>query len=99
MLKKLYLLLAIAGFVLPYYFFVSFLVENGPDLPLLLDQLFASHISTFFAVDLIMTALVFLLFSYRETQRIQLKNWWVYAVATLVVGPSSALPWFLYVRE
>jgi hypothetical protein len=28
-MKKLYLLLAVIGFVLPYYFFVSFLIANG----------------------------------------------------------------------
>ena len=50
--RKLYLFLAFVGFVLPYYFFVSFLVTNGPDLPLLFDQLFANDISTFFAADL-----------------------------------------------
>lgn len=68
-MKRLYLVLAILGFVLPHYFFVGFLIENGLDLPLLFDQLFANQISTFFAVDLIITAIVFLLFSYREAQR------------------------------
>ncbi len=94
-MKRLYLVLAILGFVLPYYSFVSFLVENGLDLPLLFDQLFVNQISTFFAVDLIITAIVFLLFSYREAQRAQMRNWWVYAVATLFVGPSFAFPLFL----
>ncbi|HSR33367.1 MAG TPA: DUF2834 domain-containing protein [Anaerolineae bacterium] len=28
-----------------------------------------------------------------------MRNWWVYAVATLFVGPSFAFPLFLYVRE
>jgi hypothetical protein len=97
-LKKLYLLLALAGWLFPYYFFVSFLVENGLDLPLLFDQLFANNISTFFAVDLILTAIVFLLFSYRDAARLGMRHWWVYLVATLAVGPSFALPLFLYVR-
>ncbi len=26
-------------------------------------------------------------------------NWWVYVVATLIIGPSFALPLFLYFRE
>jgi hypothetical protein len=97
--RRLYLLLAIAGFVLPYYFFVSFLFENGLDLPLLISQLFANDISAFFAVDLIITAIVFLLFLYSEVPRYQVQNWWLYLVATLAVGPSFAFPLFLYFRE
>lgn len=99
MIRTLYLLLAIAGFALPYYFFLSFLIENGLDLVLLVNQLFANDISTFFAVDLLITAIVFLVFTYRESQRHGMKNWWVYIVATLLVGPSFAFPLFLYFRE
>jgi hypothetical protein len=69
--------LAIAGFALPYYFFVSFLVANGLDLKLLLSQLFANDISTFFAVDLIITAIVLIVFVYRESLRLQMQNWWL----------------------
>ena len=99
MKKRLYLLLALLGLVLPYYFFVSFLIENGLDVQLLVDQLFASEISTFFAVDLIITAIVFLFFSYQESRRVHMENWWAYVVAALVVGPSFAFPLFLFFRE
>ena len=98
-MKRLYLFLAIAGFVLPYYFFVSFLLSYGLDLGALIGQLFASPISTFFAVDLIITALVFLGFSYAESKRVGIGNWWVYLASTLVIGPSFSFPLFLYVRE
>ena len=89
-MRKLYLILAVIGLMLPYYFFVSFLVENGLDLGLLIDQLFANDISTFFAVDLIITAVVFLIFMFREAARYRMRNWWLYVVATLAVGPSFA---------
>ena len=98
-MKRLYLILALAGLVLPYYFFISFLLEQGFYLPLLMDQLFANDISTFFAVDLLITAVVFLLFSYQEAQKLQMRNWWAYAVATLVVGPSFSFPLFLFTRR
>jgi hypothetical protein len=98
-MRKLYLVLAAIGFVLPYYFFVSFLVEYGLNLGLLIDQLFANDISTFFAVDLIITAIVFLIFMVREAARYRMRNWWPYVVATLAVGPSFAFPLFLYFRE
>jgi hypothetical protein len=78
---------------------MSFLVEYGLNLVLLIDQLFANDISTFFAVDLIITAIVFLIFMVREAGRYQMRNWWLYIVATLAVGPSFAFPLFLYFRE
>jgi hypothetical protein len=61
-MKKLYLLLAVIGFVLPYYFFVSFLIANGLNLQLFFSQLFANNISSFFAADLIISAIVFWIF-------------------------------------
>jgi hypothetical protein len=97
--RKLYLLLAIVGLVISYYFFTSFLIANGLDLQLFFSQLFANNISTFFAVDLVITAIVFWVFLYRESQRWQMGNWWVYIVVTLAIGPSFALPLFLYFRE
>jgi len=98
-MKKLYLPLAIVGFVLPYYFFVSFLTTDGLNPQLLFSQLFANNISSFFAVDLIVTAIVFWVFLYQEARRWQMGNWWVYILATFLVGPSLALPLFLYFRE
>jgi hypothetical protein len=98
-MKRLYLLLAVTGFVLPYYFFVSFLIANGLNLQLFLSQLFANNISSFFAVDLIISAIVFWVFLCREARRYQMGNWWVYIVTTLIIGPSFALPLFLYLRE
>ena len=97
-MRRLYLLLAIAGFALPYYFFVSFPVTNGFDFQLLLGQLSANDISTFFAVDLIIAAIVLVVFVYRESLRLQIRNWWLYVVATLLIGPSFAFPLFLFVR-
>jgi sugar phosphate permease len=63
------------------------------------DQLFANDISAFFVVDLIITAIVFLVFMAREAGRYRMRNWWLYIVGTLVVGPSFAFPLFLYFRE
>jgi hypothetical protein len=98
-MRKVYLLLAFLGLAAPYYFLVSFLAENGFDLALLPEQLFANDISTFFAADLLITAVVFLIFLYREARRLEMKRWWVYIVATFLIGPSFALPLYLYCRE
>jgi hypothetical protein len=98
-MKTLYLLLAILGLALPYYFLTAFLLEHGLDLPLLLRQLFANSISTFFAVDVLVSSVVFWLFVYQEAARHQISHGWLFVVANLLVGVSFALPLFLYVRQ
>lgn len=98
-MKRVYFVLATAGFALPYYFFVRFLLDHGLDIPLALDRLFSNDISTFFTVDLAISAIAFLVFSYREAANRAMHRWWIYLAATLVVGPSFSLPLFLYVRE
>ncbi|CAG0997679.1 hypothetical protein ANRL2_03729 [Anaerolineae bacterium] len=98
-MRKLYLLLAGLGLIGPYYFLVQFVAAHGVNVPLLFDQLFANSISTFFAVDLLITAIVFWVWSYREAQKLSIKQWWLVVAATLTIGPSFALPKFLYVRS
>ena len=98
-MKALYLLFALIGFVLPYAFLVSFLSVNGLNVQLLVGQLFANDISTFFALDLLISAVVFWVFLYREARRRHIRYWWLFVLATLAVGVSFALPLFLFVRE
>ena len=99
MKKNLYLTFASIGLVVPYYFLFQFLSANGFDIPLLVGELFANHVSTFFAVDLIISIIVFWIWMVAETNRLQMKNSWLYILASLIVGLSFALPLFLYVRE
>jgi hypothetical protein len=96
--RRLYLILAVLGAVVPYYFFISFLSQHGLNLGELVEQRFANVISTFFAVDLLLTTVVFLVYLGSEGRR-QAPAWWVYAVATLLDGPSFTVPLFLYARK
>src|SRR5262245_37035998 len=97
--KSIYLALAFIGLLVPYYFFFKFLNGNGFDIALLLHQLFANDVSTFFAVDLIISVIVFWIYMVAEANKLQMKNWWLYVLASLAVGLSFALPLFLYFRE
>ena len=97
--KSIYVVLALVGLLAPYYFFFRFLSTDGFDMPLLFNQLFANNISTFFAVDLIISVIVFWVYMIGEASRLQMKNWWLYILVTLGVGLSFALPLFLYFRE
>ena len=97
--KSIYLALTFLGLLVPYWFFFNFLNTNGLNVSLLLQQLFANDISTFFAVDLILSTIVFWIFMVSEASKLQMKNSWLYILASLAVGLSFALPLFLYFRE
>ncbi|WP_414563747.1 MULTISPECIES: DUF2834 domain-containing protein [unclassified Anabaena] len=99
MLKVIYLLLCIAGTVLPYSQFVPFLLEHNLDIQLFFEQLFANKISAFFGMDLIVSSLVIWVFVYWEGIRLKMSNLWIYIAANLLVGVSLALPLFLLMRE
>jgi len=97
--KNLYLALAIVGLTVPYYFLVSFLRTFGLDGKAFVEELFGTSISAFFATDLIISCLVFLIYLRQEAKRLSMRYSWVYVIALLTVGLSFALPLFLYVRE
>ena len=98
-MKQVYLLLCVLGFALPYYFFVSFVLENGLSVPLLINQLFANSISSFFGADVIVSSLVLWAFIYHETRKRPIKLWWLCILANMAVGVSFGLPLFLLLRE
>ncbi|MBI9044186.1 MAG: DUF2834 domain-containing protein [Anaerolineaceae bacterium] len=99
MKRYMYLVLAIIGFILPYYFFVPFVIENGLDFALMIEQLLQTPIAAFFGADVIISAVVLLIFVFVEGTRLRMNNLWSYVLTTLIVGVSFTLPLFLYFRE
>lgn len=98
MMKKILLVLAFLGTVIPYFFFTPFLIRNGLDLVSIPPLLFVNHVSSFFAADFLISCLVFLIFVYSETKKHHIKQWWICILATFLVGLSLAFPLFLYFR-
>ena len=97
--KNIFLILAIIGFIVPYYFFLQLPAENGLNLPLLIQPFFANNFMKGAAMDLTISVIVFWIYVFVEANRLQMRNAWVYVLATLLVGLSFALPLFLYFRE
>jgi hypothetical protein len=97
--KTLYLLLCVAGTILPYLFFVQFLREHGLDFRLFFAQLFANPISSNFGMDVIVSSVCLWVFIYFEGRRLKVKHLWAPVVGNLLVGVSLGLPLFLYLRE
>jgi lysylphosphatidylglycerol synthetase-like protein (DUF2156 family) len=98
-MQWLFLVAAVLGAVLPLSYLVPFLAAHGLDLPLFFGQLFQNNISAFFGTDVIVSALALLLFVFSEGRRRGMKNLWVYALCTLLVGVSLGFPLFLFFRE
>ena len=97
--RTLYLGLCVAGTVLPLAQFVPFLMEHGLDPRLFVEQLFASPVSGFFGMDVIVSSLVLWVLVFVEGKRAGMKRLWVPLAANLTVGVSLGLPLFLYMRE
>lgn len=60
--STLYLLLCIVGIALPYSQFIPWLAANGMNFPLFFHQLFANRISAFFGMDVLVSAIVLMIF-------------------------------------
>ncbi|MBI1729678.1 DUF2834 domain-containing protein [Candidatus Acetothermia bacterium] len=99
MIQSIYLALCVLGIILPYSQFVPFLQENGLNLPLFLNSIFATPIGGFAWWDVIVSAVALLVFMRIEGHRLKMKARWAPVVALLLVGVSLALPLFLYLRE
>jgi hypothetical protein len=96
--KHVYLLLCIVGVVLPYWQFVPWVIENGLNLRLMFEQLFANRISAFFGMDVLVSAVVVCVFSRMERAVLGWRRW-LPVLAVLTVGVSLGLPLLLYLRE
>lgn len=97
--KHIYLALCVAGTLIPFYELFPWLMQHGLDLRLLQQELFANRVSSFFALDLLLSAAVLIRFALIERRRGYLRLWWLPIVATLAVGVSLGLPLLLYLRE
>jgi uncharacterized protein DUF2834 len=97
--KQLYLGLSVAGTILPYWQLLPFLRDHGLDMSLFFEQLFATPVSGFFGMDVIVSSIALWVFVLGEGRRAGVKHLWAPIAANLAVGVSLGLPLFLYLRE
>jgi hypothetical protein len=98
-LRHAYLGLCIVGTILPYWQLVPWVMEHGLNLTLLCPELFSTRIGAFFGLDVVVSAVVLLLFVFVEGRRVAVPLLWAPVLATLLVGVSLGLPLFLYLRQ
>jgi hypothetical protein len=97
--RHFYLVCCVLGLILPWSQFVPWLLEHGLDLALFFRELFANRISAFFAIDVIVSAIVLIWFIQSEGKRLQVRFLWLPVIGTLIVGVSFGFPLFLFLRE
>src|SRR5688572_20905362 len=98
-MRLVYAVFAFLGAVLPLSAVVPWLIRHGIAPRLFLQDLFVNRVSAFFALDVIVSALVVLCFVYVETRSHRLRQPWIPVLATLLVGVSFGLPLLLLMRE
>ena len=97
--RRVYLILCVLGFVIPYSQFVPWLLEHGFNLGLFVRELFANRISMFFSMDVIVSAIVLIWFIQSEGKRLRVRLLWLPTIGTLTVGVSLGFPLFLFLRQ
>ncbi|WP_374001773.1 DUF2834 domain-containing protein [Bdellovibrio bacteriovorus] len=89
-MRKIWILIAVLGTAVPFYYLVPFFMEHGANTSLFVELLFANSISRFFAVDLIISSMAFLLWSFFDSRKNNVNGWWMVLVANFLVGLSLA---------
>ena len=97
--RHFYMICCVLGLVLPYAQFVPWLLEHGLNVTLFIRELFVNRISAFFAMDVIVSAIVLIWFIQSEGKRSRVRLLWLPTVRTLLVGVSFGFPLFLFLRQ
>ena len=96
-----YLVLAVAGLCLTWYFFLRWVAGSGAELdPLVfLRDVYQNDASIAFANDLLVGCVVFIVFSFVESRRLGMRHWWIWPLLTLSTALAFAFPLFLFLRD
>jgi len=101
--RHVYSILFVIGTFLPLTQFWPWFGEHGLDVKLFFTELFSTKIGGFFGLDVIISAIVLVIFASFETARLKIRNAGsvitAVVLATFFAGVSSGLPLFLYLRQ
>ena len=95
-MKLLWLVICVLGTALPYAILITWVLKNGLDMPLLLDQA-TPPIAAFAWLDVVVAAVVVLVLAIKQISAGQ-SRFWLVVVGTCVVGVSLGLPLYLYLE-
>jgi len=97
--KYFYGILCVLGALLPYGMFISWVLENGVNVSLLVSEAASTRIGAFAWLDVLLSGVVLIGFILVEGSRTRMKKLWLPILGTCAVGVSLGLPLFLLQRE
>lgn len=95
-MKTVYLVLAILGTAIPYFFFIQHMGVDGMALGAFVADAFANPVASGFTSDLLISSLVFWIYMFNAGT--DAPRPWAFIVMNLLIGLSCALPAYLYWR-
>jgi uncharacterized membrane protein len=98
-LAKLYLFLTVLGIVIPFGAFIPWLLNNGLDFIALFNAAVVNPISIFAWLDVLIAALVLLIFIVVDGKKNNVTFYWLAVIGTLSVGVSFGFPLYLFLKE
>ena len=103
-MRKLYLILAILGFILPNFFVLLESLESSNILfwaqpALTIKGMFANNYAAAFSIDLLWVVVVFFIWSYNQAREHGIKKIWLIWLITMLFGLACGFPLFLYRKE
>ena len=98
-MRTFYAVSAIIGTWVAWVVFGSFFALDGIVSPALLRGLVAKGAASGSSADVLLSILVFCVWSWRDARDLGLRRWWLVLPAGCTVGLSLALPLYLWMRE
>lgn len=98
-MRPFYAAAAIIGTILPWLFFANFFAANGIDIAGFVRGLFANGAAAGFSIDVMLSIVVFWVWSWFDARQQGIARWWLVLPAGCFVGLSLAMPLYLWLRE
>lgn len=99
--SQFYTVSIVLSVVISWAIFLPFLLSGSASIGGFFDQAFSTSVSTLLSSDIVITAVIFLVFARIELKRLGMpaNRLALYALATCCVGVCCSLALFLYQRE
>ena len=96
--RRFYLAAAIVGTIVPWWFFGSYFSTSGVSIIGFVRALFDNGAAGGFAADVLISIVVFWVWSWHDARRHSVGRWWLVLPAGCAVGLSLAMPLYLFLR-
>ncbi|OZV66410.1 DUF2834 domain-containing protein [Winogradskyella aurantia] len=97
--KYIYILLAILGLVLTWYYNIQFYLSvQDTSIWNFIDQTNTTFPAKSISADISVVAITFLIWMTYESLKLKIKYWWVVIPLTFLIAIAFSFPLFLYMR-